>query len=488
VTRRVFIAIVALLLVIIGINYATTYTRRWGRFTINISPPSVWFEDPQYPNVVVELSNYKTRALVNISARNMGARLVNRTGLFYNLTLGRDYVLQYFEECGRECDFYYTSDGSGIKATGNPRGGLYRGCTLRYRHPLGVATNISFTALMKTDDPDPPVDGIRGVSLWNGTTGYYYLAGIKNNGTGWFFGIYKYNETIIREPGGWVLPALRDAMLTGVVTGVWFSVSIMQIAYPNGTYVIRAWLYNVTGGGRLVAYIEVVDYQPISADNFGLTVYQIRNRSSAVFQIIGFTMETRILIIIGLPYCCWVYVYDPAGNKIGEGHINETGSTAIELFNPAVGNATLRVVCGDYEYNTTVSILLGGDAYEIYFWFEGPILMIYTSILDANFTGWLSVLNANCNGSIYSIDFWLVNATTSSTRARVVQVGNYLLIYPGETSMLVFTPSPTGWVGSISARAELFYNTACTLNIVFYYNYTTVATGGLKAEIYVKGT
>ena len=38
---------------------------------------------------------------MNISARDMGVRLVNRTGLFYNLTLGRDYVLQYFEEYGK---------------------------------------------------------------------------------------------------------------------------------------------------------------------------------------------------------------------------------------------------------------------------------------------------------------------------------------------------------------------------------------------------
>jgi hypothetical protein len=132
------------LLLVISITYATTYTRRWGYFTVNISPPPVWFEDPQYPNVVVNLSNYKTWALVNISARNMGARLVNRTWLFYNLTLGRDYVLQYFEEYGKGCSFYYTSDGSGIMVTGNPAGGLYGGCTLRYKYPPGVVANISF--------------------------------------------------------------------------------------------------------------------------------------------------------------------------------------------------------------------------------------------------------------------------------------------------------------------------------------------------------
>jgi hypothetical protein len=483
--RRCILAIFIGVLLLSGLVYSTVFTRRHGAFNVAISPPVVWFEDPRHPDVDVFLHNVKTVAEVYVYARSMGVRLVDRTGLLYNLALGGDYVLQHFEEYGRGCCFHYASDGSGVVASGNPYGGLYGGCTLRYKYPPRVATNISIVALMKTDDPGSPVDGIRGISLWNSTTGHYYLAGIKNNVTGWFFGIYKYNGTTIREPGAWVLPALRDVMLAGAITGMWFSISIMQIAYPNGTYVIRAWLYNVTGGGGLVAYIEAVDYRPIIADNFGLTVYQIRNRPSAVFQITGFAV-TSTITMRGLPHGCWIYVYDSAGNKIGEGRMSEAGSTEIELSSPVAVNATLRAVCGDYEYNTTIGILLGGDTYEIYFWLEGPILMIYTSILNANFTGWLSVLSANCNGSIYSIDFWLVNATTSSTRARVVQVDSYLLIYPSETSILVFTPSPTGWVGNISARAELFYNTMCTLNIVFYYNYTIVAIGGLRAEIYIK--
>ena len=295
-TRRAFIAVVVLLLVI-SISYATIYTQRWSYFTVNISQPHVWFEDPQYPNVVVELSNYKTSAIVNISARNMGVRLVNRTGLVYDLTQGYDYVSQYFQEYGQGCDFYYTSDGSGIVVTGNPSGGLYGGCTLRYKYPPGVIANISFTALMKTDDTGSPIDGIRGVSLWNSTTGYYYLAGIKNNATGWFFGIYRYNGTTIREPGGPVLPALRDTIITGRITGVWFSISLAQVVYPNRTLVLRAWLYNVTGGGRLVAYVEAVDYYPIYADNFGLTVYQIRNQPSAVFKSLA-SRERHVCLLL----------------------------------------------------------------------------------------------------------------------------------------------------------------------------------------------
>jgi hypothetical protein len=483
--RRCILAIFIGVLLLSGLVYSTVFTRRHGVFNVAINSPVVWFEDPRYSNVDVFLYNSKTVAEVYVYAGSMGVRLVDRTGLFYNLALGGDYVLQYFEEYGKECDFYYISDGSGIVVSGNPYGGLYGGCTLRYRYPPRVVTNISFTALMKTDDRDSSIDGIRGISLWNSTTGYYYLAGIKSNATGWFFGIYKYNGSTIREPGGPVLPALRDVILTGVFTGVWFSVSAVQIVYPNGTHVIRAWLYNVTGGGGLAAYIEIVDYQPISADNFGLTVYQIRNRPSAVFQITGFAV-TSTITVRGLSYSCWIYVYDSAGNKIGEGHISEVGSTVIELSNSVAVNATLRAVCDVYEYNATIGVLLGGDTYEIYFWFEDPILMIYTSILDVNFTGWLSVLDANCNGSIYFIELWLVNVTASSTGARVVQIGDYLLIDPGETSILVFAPSQSGWAGNVSARAELYYNVACKLNIVFYYNYTIATVGGLRAETYIK--
>jgi len=485
VSRRALCVLLSLL-VLLSIVYSALFTQRYAYFTVNIDYPQVWFEDPRYPNVTVELYNYKTRALVNISARNLGARLVSRTGLVYDLTQGGDYVLQYFEEYGLGCTFEYTSDGSGVKVAGNPSGGLYSGCTLRYKYPPGVVANISFTVLMKTDDTGSPIDGIRGVSLWNSTTGYYYLAGIKNNATGWFFGIYRYNGTTIKEPGGPALPALRDTIITGTITGIWFSISLTQVVYPNGTLVLRAWLYNVTGGGGLVAYVETVDYYPIYADNFGLTVYQIRNRPSAVFQIIGFTTETRVLIVKGLPYCCYVYVYDSAGNLLGSGHVNETGIVEIQLANPSVSNATISASCNEYTYNYTQSILLGGDVYELYFWFEGPVLMVYTNILNMSFTGWFRVHSASCNGSIYYIGVWLVNQTSTSTRANITQVDTSLLIYPEETSLLVFTPQPTGWAGNVTVRVEFYYNTYCTLQSSFYYNYTSATIGELKATINIK--
>jgi hypothetical protein len=232
--------------------------------------------------------------------------------------------------------------------------------------------------------------------------------------------------------------------------------------------------------------LERVDSSPIYADNFGLTVYQIRNRPSAVFQIIGFTTETRVLIVKGLPYCCYVYIYDSSGGLIGSGHVNESGIVEIPLVNPSVINVTISVSCNGYTYNYTQSILLGGDVFEVYFWFEGPVLMVYTDILDMNFTGWLRLYNASCNGSIYSIKVWLVNQTATSSSINITQVDSNLLVYPDETSLIILTPRSTGWAGNVTLRAELYYNTYCTLYTYFYYNYSIGAFSWLDATINIK--
>jgi len=247
-----------------------------------------------------------------------------------------------------------------------------------------------------------------------------------------------------------------------------------------------SWLYNVTGGGQLVAYVEAVDTRPIYADNFGLTVYQIKNQPSVIFQMIGFTIEIRVVIISGLTYCCDVYIYDSAGNILGSGHANETGAAEVDLANPAVGNATISVACNRYTYNYTQHILLGGDAYEVYFWFERPILAVYTDILDASFTGWLRVHSISCNGSIYYIKIWLVNQTTTSTEISIIQVNSDLIIYPDETSLLEFTPQYNGWASNITVRGELYYSTHCTIQTSFYYNYTSAAIGELRATLNIK--
>jgi len=135
-TRRVLTLLVAVAL-LLSTAYATTYTGRWGSFTASIGYPVVWFEDPQYPNVAVELYNYKTKASVSIDAKNMGVRLVERRGLVFDLRGGPDYVNEYFELYGKGCNVDYTNDGTGIIVTGNPSGGTYGGCTLRYRYPPG---------------------------------------------------------------------------------------------------------------------------------------------------------------------------------------------------------------------------------------------------------------------------------------------------------------------------------------------------------------
>lgn len=101
-------------------------------------------------------------------------------------------------------------------------------------------------------------------------------------------------------------------------------------------------------------------------------------------------------------YCCHVYVYDSGGVLIGHKHVNETGVVEIELSNSAVANATLRIVCGVHDFTVPLHTLLGGDVYEVYFWFEGPVLRIHTNVLNTSFMGWVRILNASCTGYIYT--------------------------------------------------------------------------------------
>jgi hypothetical protein len=131
--------LVALFSTLSFLVYASVFTYRWVSGYANISPPVVWFEDPKTPNVSVSLYNYKTSAVVDVYARNAGLRLVNRSGVVGDLR-NSTYVNQYFELYGKGCNLQVTSDGSGIYVYGNPSGGLYGGCTLRYRYPPGAFT------------------------------------------------------------------------------------------------------------------------------------------------------------------------------------------------------------------------------------------------------------------------------------------------------------------------------------------------------------
>jgi hypothetical protein len=490
-SRALYVALLLIALILFStlsfLVYASIFTYRWVSGYTSVSPPVVWFEDPKTPNASVSLYNYKTSAVVDVYARNVGLRLVGRSGVVGDLR-NSTYVNQYFELYGKGCDFQVTSDGSGIYVYGNPGGGLYGGCTLRYRYPPGTFTNVSFATLMKTTDITP-ADGIRGVSLWNSTTGYYYLAGVKNNGTGWFFGIYKYGGSTIREPGGPSLPALRDVRIASV-SGYWFAISFTVIRNPDGSVTLRAWLYNISAGGRLVAYIEVTDRtSPIYPDNFGLTVFQIRQQPSAIFQILGFTTSIYVIVVRGLVYCCSVYVYDSAGNLIGYGHANESGVAVITLTNPSALNPTVNIVCNGASYTIPLNVLLGGDMYEIFWWFEGTILMVYTNMLNYKLSEWLKVLSVSCTGSIYRVELWLRNATTSSSRIIVMQSGGNIIVYPDSTNVLVLTPSQTGWLANISMRAELYINSFCTIYTNLYYSYSpNLSTyGALDAKINIVG-
>jgi hypothetical protein len=467
--------------------YASVFTYRWVSGYANISPPAVWFEDPKTPNVSVSLYNYKTGAVVNVYARNTGLRLVNRSGIVGDLR-NSTYVNRYFTLIGRNCNSQVLSNGTGLYVQGNPSGGLYYGCTLGYRYPPGAFTNISFIALIKTTDTGSAY-GIRGISLWNSTTSYYYLAGIKNNKTGWFFGIYKYAGSTIKELGGPSLPALRDVPIANA-TNYWFAISFTAIRNPDGSVTLKAWLYNISAGGRLVAYVEVTDKtSPIYPGNFGLTVYQIANKPSAIFQIFGFTTSIYVIIVRGLVYCCNIYVYNSTGNVIGYGHANKSGVATLTLTNPATVNSTVKVVCNGTSYTIPLSVLLGGDIYEVFWWFQGTILMVYTNMLNYRLSEWLKVLNVSCTGSIYRIELWLRNATTGSSSIAIMQSGGNIVVYPDSTSVLVSTPLQNGWLANISMRAELYMNSFCTIYTNLYYSYSPnlLTYGALDAKINVRG-
>jgi hypothetical protein len=274
------------------------------------------------------------------------------------------------------------------------------------------------------------------------------------------------------------------------VSGYWFAISFTAIRNPDGSVTLKAWLYNISAGGRLVTYVEVTDRtSPIYPDNFGLTVFQIRQQPSAIFQILGFTTSIYVIIVRGLVYCCSVYVYDSAGNVIGYGHANESGFAVITLTNPSALNSTVNIVCNGASYTIPLNILLGGDMYEIFWWFEGTILMVYTNMLNYKLSGWLKVLSVSCTGSIYRVELWLRNATTSSSRIIVMQSGGNIVVYPDSTNVLVLTPSQTGWLANISMRTELYINSFCTIYTNFYYSYSpNLSTyGALDAKINIVG-
>lgn len=73
--------------------------------------------------------------------------------------------------------YYNSIDGYEIIVTGNPSGGLYDGCALRYRYPFNV-TNMTVALSMITFDTAPKY-GTHGVVLANYGIGQYYIIGLK---------------------------------------------------------------------------------------------------------------------------------------------------------------------------------------------------------------------------------------------------------------------------------------------------------------------
>lgn len=449
--------------VLIVLVHATVWTTRSIYSNVTFSPPKVWFEDPRFPGVTVELRNSRTEANVTVKPPWIGVDLVGRSGERFDMA-NETVVFENFEPYPtRGCSYTVIPSGSRILVTGNPAGGLYAGCVLRRRVNIGLV-NATVSFIMMTNDATP-VDGIRGVVLFNPATGYYYMAGLKNNVTGWFFGIYQYTGRTIREPGGPSLPPIKDVRI-GRVAGYWFTVTF-SITRLGQNALLKAWLYNVSQNGVLVSYIETTVSNPIPVEGYGVGVYQIRNQPSAVFQMVASTTATTVVTVRGLKYCCYVYIYDSSYNLIGWRHVNETGVVEISLENPVAVYAYMRIVCEGVEYTTSFDVIMGGDVYLAYRRFDGPVLAIH-STLGRDFKGYVAVFDYDCSGDIYFIEIGLWNRThVTATNAKLIQVNGEVVLINPYSEELLFKPTLNQWVGNVTLKAKMHLGSVCSLKCVF---------------------
>ncbi|MEM4532349.1 MAG: hypothetical protein QXU89_01675 [Desulfurococcaceae archaeon] len=474
------ITILTILFIIILLTpyiYTSLFSYKYGFLKTYVSQPIIWLEDYGNPNTIVQLYNLNTLAYITVNVLSPRMRILERLGYSFDLR-NQSIVNDYFTPITTQgCEYYVSPDGTGIIVTGNPAGGLYRGCGLRYVNSI-VTKNYSATFIMKTSDTTP-VDGIRGLIIIETSSGYYYLVGIKNNSTGWFFGIYEYRGGAIREPGGPVLPSIADIRIETVVDK-WVIISFNMV-YLDETVYLKAWLYNYSTG-LLITSIEKQVSNPLNIDSFGIGVYQIRGRPSAVFQMIGFTTH-YVVTVRGLKYCCHVYIYDTAGQLVGENHVYENGSAIIELRNSALINASVKVICQDREYYVMFDVVLGGDVYEIYMFFEGTVLEIHKNS-DSTIRGLISLLNITCDGCIQSIEIILSNTTyTSRVNVEIKGYNGNIIILHSETEELIFNTTSDSKIGYISLRIVSYIYTNCTLSFLFKYYYNIGATGGLKVIV-----
>lgn len=477
--RKKFLPIVLFTVLLTAFHiYSYVYSYRYLSSGVEIKKPTVWFEDPGVPGVYVELYSDKTRALVEVDYFETRLALINRSGFSFDLRVESVVYENFVPYAETGCNYYVGPDGVEIIVTGNPAGGLYRGCGLRYRDTV-KARDYSVVFVMKTSDTTP-VDGIRGVIFMETATGYYYVAGVKNNATGWFFGIYEYRGRTIREPGGPVLPVIVDRAIPSV-RDRWVSVSF-SLTYLDGAVYMRAWIFDYTTGS-LISYVEKTVINPIRVDSFGIGVYQIRGRPSAVFQMIGFTTEYRVVIIRGLKHCCYVYIYDSSGNLVGETHVPEDNVAVITLRNSAVVDGTIRAVCNDKEYVFDADVILGGDVYELRLVFRGVVLEIHTST-NLEFNGFLSLSNVSCIGDIHCVEIALANLTkVSYLNITIVGYNGEAVVLQPYTEELLFKRREHTLVGYIIVEIETYLQSYCEINLQFNFQYGKGIYGSLVATL-----
>lgn len=396
-------------------------------------PTRVWLADPQSTGVSVALSDSNTRGVVTVYLAPR-LELVSRNGTYIDLT-NSTQVSQYFTPLwSKGCSYTVQSDGTLIVATGEPGGGLYGGCFLGYKGSFPTTGKLSVYALLYTDDSGS-IQGLRGISFYNTTNGYYYLDGFRNDKVGatdvWYYTIAKYNGTTGQQPIG--IPILAESPVGAAITGRWQSVVGVVDYTAKST---ELW---VNGSKRLAVSDPSYFLYP---NSFAIGTYKVSNQPTVKFKIVGVT-QSSIVKFTGLDPGCAVYVYSQSGALIASGVADSSGVALLTLTPSIIPNATVKIACSSYTYTTTVNLVMGGDTYAMRRVFAGRILNILSN-LSAPFTSKLILLGTNCTVSGSLVSLYLYNSSGSTSTPIQVSGSSVASWTTGTVSM----SPPASWSGS----------------------------------------
>lgn len=462
-----------LLVVLLGATalLATVHAYRPASVTANIYPPPVWFEDPGTPGVSVSLYDSKTRAYVAVSVEpSTRLTLVERSGNIVDLrneTALWENFERYFTQGGR---ITVDSIGTKIEVTGNPSGGIYGGITLAYKQTF---TNVSYIAvyatLYTTDSNSPPLYGIRGFTLINDSTRYYYMGGFKNNGS-WYYELATYKGSTMKEPGGPALPPLNGSP-SPAITGRWQRICL-EANYTSS-------LIKASFNGTAMA-LSSTDRDFLYPDKMGLTVYQIKNKPSAYFRLYGIT-TSAYATFRNLPQGSLVEVYDQRDNLVGSAPANSSGIAVVRLSPAIAENASVKVSYNSEVFWFSFDTVMGGDVYEFGQAAESVVVLSIYSSSTRPFTTWLEAASATCSGG-GRVEVNLLNRTYTSGQAIVVEGG---AIAVRATEKLWVEPGP-GWLANVTVKADLPAGSSCTIQVLQNYNISRGVIGTNSATLYVE--